>query len=108
MNDLFYYNGKEPVRIAKSVMNYMTDGADRVIYTVSNEDGSDSSGETYRLYGINLDAPEEKKNQASDVSYIVNQDDFDNIFYSKSTSDNDIELYVVGFNKEGMPWKADL
>lgn len=100
MNDLFYYNGKEPVRIAKSVMNYMTDGADRVIYTVSNEDGSDSSGETYRLYGINLDAPEEKKKLASDVSYIVNQDDFDNIFYSKSTSDNDIELYVVGFNKE--------
>lgn len=100
MNDLFYYNGKEPVRIAKSVMNYMTDGADRVIYTVSNEDGSDSSGETYCLYGINLDAPEEKKKLASDVSYIVNQDDFDNIFYSKSTSDNDTELYVVGFNKE--------
>lgn len=100
MNDLFYYNGKESVRIAKSVMNYMTDGSDRVIYTVSNEDGSDDSLETYRLYGINLEAPQEKKKLASDVSYIVNQDDFDNIFYSKSTSENDTELYVVGFDKE--------
>lgn len=100
MNDLFYYNGKESVRIAKSVMDYETDGSDRVIYTVSNEDGSDNKLETYRLYGINLDAPEEKKKLASDVSYIVNQDDFDNIFYSRSTSDNDTELYVVGFDKE--------
>lgn len=100
MNDLFYYNGKESVRIAKSVMNYMTDGSDRVIYTVGNEDGSDDSLETYRLYGINLDAPEEKKKLASDVSYIVNQDDFDNILYSKSTSDDTADLYVVGFDKE--------
>ena len=99
-NDLYYYNGKESIRIAKSVMNYMTDGSDRVIYTVGNEDGSDDSLETYRLYGINLDAPEEKKKLASDVSYIVNQDDFDNILYSKSTSDDTADLYVVGFDKE--------
>lgn len=99
MKDLFYYNGRESVRIAKSVMNYMTDGSERVIYTVDNEDSSDSSMGTYRLYGIKIDAPEEKKKLASDVSYIVNQDDFDNILYSKSISDSQ-ELYVVGFDKE--------
>lgn len=99
MKDLFYYNGKESVRIAKSVMNYMTDGSDRVIYTVNNEDSSDSGMGTYRLYGVEIDAPEDKKKLASDVSYIVNQDDFNNILYKKSTSDSE-ELYVVGFDKE--------
>lgn len=99
-NNLYYYNGKESVRIAKSILNYGTDGSEKIIYTVSNEDATDDRMETLRLYGISIDKPEEKKKMASDVDYIVDQGDFDNILYSKLNSEDGLDLYVVGFDKE--------
>ena len=98
-NALYYYNGENSARIAKSVSSYYTDGDGRVIYTVDNDDNSDSSIGTCRLYGINVDAPQEKKKLVSDLSHFLSFDDFDNILYSKSTSDSS-DLYVVGFDQE--------
>ena len=99
-DDLYYYNGQESVRIAKSVMDYVTDGDERVVYTVSNKDYTDDGNSTYRLYGVSLSAPEEKNKLASDVLYVVEAEDFDNIIYEKWDSDSQSDLYVVGFDKE--------
>ena len=91
---LYYYNGSESTRIAKSVSSYYTDGSERVAYVT----GDYSEG--YTLYGVTLSEIENKKKLASNFYYILNSTNFDNILYVKQEDDYSQTLYVVGFEKE--------
>lgn len=90
---LYYYNGNESIRIAKSVSNYYTDGTERLVYVT----GDYSEG--YTLYGVMLSEIENKNKLASNYYYILSATDFDNILYTKQEDDNSLSLYVVGFDK---------
>ena len=91
---LYRYNGKESEQIAKGVVNYYTDGEKRIAYTT----GDYSEG--YTLYGVKINAIDDKIKLASNFSYIYNATDLDNIYYTKQEDDYSETLYVVGFEKD--------
>lgn len=91
---LYYYNGNESAQIAKSVNDYYTDEADRVVYVTGDYN------EGYTLYGIKLSAIDDKVELASNFSYVCDATDLDNILYTKQEDDDSETLYVVGFEKD--------
>lgn len=93
-NDLYYYNGKENSRLARSVNRYYTDGTDRIVY----ETGDSSDG--YTLYGLSLSDTDEKVKLASDYAYLYTPDTFDYIYYTKKRDSENSRLYVTGFGKD--------
>ncbi|GAA6396762.1 zinc ribbon domain-containing protein [Solibaculum mannosilyticum] len=102
---LYYYNGKESIKIANSVGTYYTDDSNRLVYTIEEPSEDDTSSYTYTLYGVNLKDINNKQKLASNISFYNNLQDFDNILYSKETDEGyeynySYDLYVVGFDKE--------
>lgn len=93
-NTLYYFNGKEPVQIAKNVSYYYTDESDKIVYVIG------SYYEGYTLYGVSLSDLNNKIKLASNVSFVWSHDDFENILYTKQEDDDTETLYVVGFSKE--------
>lgn len=98
-NTLYFYDGKEKQRIARSVDTFsIGDDKNRLIYS------SD-----YTLYGTLLSDIGSKTKLASDYEYILDQSDFDNILYVKSDSyeneygwyDTVYDLYKVNFGGDG-------
>lgn len=92
--DLCYYNGKENIRLAKSVDRYYTDGIDRIVY----ETGDSLVG--YTLYGLSLSTMDEEVKLASDYDYLYAPDTLDYIYYTKKRDSENSRLYVTGFGKD--------
>lgn len=93
-NTLYYFDGKESVQIAKNISYYYTDESDKILYATGNK------YEGYTLYGVSLPNLDNKIKLASNVSALWNNEDFENIPYTKHEDDNTETLYVVGFSKE--------
>lgn len=91
---LYYFDGKDAVQVAKNVNYYYTDESKQIVYT----SGDYSKG--YTLYGITLDDISDKEKLASNVSYVYDASDFNNILYIRSEDSGDDSLYVVGFTKD--------
>lgn len=91
---LYYFDGKESVQIAKNISYYYTDESDKILYATGNK------YEGYTLYGVSLSNLDNKIKLASNVSALWNNEDFENIPYTKHEDDNTETLYVVGFSKE--------
>lgn len=95
---LYFYNGKEPVQIAKGAKSYYyyVDGSSRVAY-----EGVSDTGEN-TLYGVELDDLDNKVKLASNCSLIYHAVDLDNILYMvrQEGEDEKTALYVTGFGKE--------
>ena len=99
---LYCFDGKESTKIGKDVNEYYTDKDSKLIYTVEQEeyDGEDYDY-SYDLYGVDINNVDTNIKMAKDISYIINHDDFDNIYFSKYDEGEDKQsLYVAGFNKE--------
>lgn len=91
---LYYYNGEESIRVAKSVYSYDVDDKGRILYRVKDDN------DEYTLYGTNVSNPDTKTKLASSVCAVYDADDFDNILYVKETKDGEEYLYTVGFEKD--------
>lgn len=91
---LYYFNGEEPVQIAKNVSYYFTDASGKIVYAT----GDYSEG--YTLYGVSLSDIDNKIKLASNFAYVHSATDFENILYTKYEDDGTETLYVVGFAKE--------
>lgn len=92
---LYYYNGKDTIRLAKNVNNFKAEN-DRIIYTRAD----DNERESYTLYGITTDDLDDKKKLATNVRYIISDDDMENIFLCMKPSEEDTILGVAGFSKD--------
>ena len=93
-NTLYYFNGEDPVQIAKEVSDYYTSESGKIVY----ETGNYSDG--YTLYGVALNDVDNKIKLASNIEDVYSASDFDNIFYTKYEDDGNQTLYVVGFEKD--------
>lgn len=91
---LYYYDGSESTRLARSVNYFYTDGTGRVVYTT----GTYSEG--YALYGIDLADPANAVKLASNYSLIYSLTDLDTIYYGKEDDDGNTMLYVTGFDRD--------
>lgn len=90
------YNGKDSFKIAKDTTSfYCSKDGKQIIYLVWEEDD-----ESYSLYGCYLKDPDNKIKLAKNVYYLSFTDDFNNILYYKETDEDELSLYVVGFDKE--------
>ena len=56
--------------------------------------------ESYTLYGITTDDLDDKKKLATNVRYIISDDDMENIFLCMKPSEEDTILGVAGFSKD--------
>ena len=92
--DLYYFNGKESIRVAQNVSYYFTNASGQIVY--ATEDDSEGCA----LYGVSLADIENKIKLVSDLANIYNAVDFENILYTKREDDGTETLYVVGFTKE--------
>ena len=93
-NTLYYFNGEEPVQVAKEVNYYYTEESSKILYTTGNySDG-------YSLYGVALNDVDNKIKIASNLGYVCSASDFDNIIYTKYEDDDSETLYVAGFEKD--------
>ena len=91
---LYYFNGEEPVQIAKNVSYYFTDTSGKIVYAT----GDYSEG--YTMYGVSIADIDNKIKLASNFAYVHSATDFENILYTKYEDDGTETLYVVGFAKE--------
>ncbi|MCD8382107.1 MAG: zinc-ribbon domain-containing protein [Clostridiales bacterium] len=91
---LYYYDGSDVTQLAKSVNEFYTEGTERVVYTTGTYD------EGYTLYGVDVTDPDSKVKLASNYAGLYIAEDFDNIYYTKTDSDYNAMLYVVGFDKD--------
>lgn len=90
------YNGKESFKIDKDVINfYCSEDGKQIIYLVWDEDNESCS-----MYGCYLKNPDNKIKLAKNVYNVPYTNDFNNILYYKETDDDELSLYVVGFEKE--------
>ena len=83
---LYYYNGGEPVRVARNVESHWNDDNGRILYMAEEKE------ERYTLYGVKTADIEDKVKLASGVEDFYGYSDFDHIFYGK-----DGDLYVTAF-----------
>ena len=95
-DNLYYYNEKEIVQIARFVSNYYIDGEERIIYETKNEEAADS----YTLYGVSLDDMDNRVKLAANYNFIYVPKKFDHIFYTKKVDDKNTALYVAEFKGE--------
>lgn len=91
---LYYFDGKETTQLAKNINGYAYDDSDRIVYITGEYE------EGYTLYGVTLSDLTNPVKLASNVYYIWNHADFDNILYVKEEDNYSQTLYVVGFDKE--------
>lgn len=96
---LYFYNGKETTLVARDVESYFTDEKKNLIYITGDY------WEGYAIYGVNLKNPEEKEKLDSDVSFLYNTWDLENILYVKDHEDGGNSLYCGGIGRE--PQKLD-
>lgn len=96
---LYYFNGKEPIQIAKNINYYFTDGSEKIVY-VTGDDSAGGGPEGYTLSGVSLSDIDNKIVFASDIGYVHDANDFENILFTKYEDDESDTLYVVGFNRE--------
>ena len=90
------YNGKETYKITKDYYSfYSSKDGKQLIYLIWEEDN-----ESYSLYGCNLKTPDNKIKLAKNVYSVPFTNDFNNILYYKETDEDELSLYVVGFEKE--------
>ena len=90
------YNGKETYKITKDYYSfYSSKDGKQLIYLIWEEDN-----ESYSLYGCNLKTPDNKIKLAKNVYSVPFTNDFYNILYYKETDEDELSLYVVGFEKE--------
>lgn len=99
---LYCYDGKESKKIGKNVGEFYTDKDSKIVYTVEKEtyDEEDEYIYTSDLYGVDIKDIESGKKLAKDVSYIINADDLDHIFFVKDEAGENSSLYVTGVNNE--------
>ena len=98
-NNLYYYDGKESIQIAKNIDDYWTDKDYRIVYSVSQTDEYDDY-QSYALYGVDLNDIDNKFKMASDVSFTNYVEDFDRIVFGKYDAYDNSSLYMTAFGKE--------
>lgn len=93
---LYYFDGKEAVRVAKNVESYHTDDSKRVVYSTGDET------EEMDLYGVDLNDIDNKIKLASNYgwNYAYVSKNLDEILYTKYDDDYNETLYSVGFEKD--------
>ncbi len=95
--NLYYFNGEEPVQVAKDVSSYrIEESGQRLIYTITKED----QDYDVDLYGLELSDMDNKIKLASNISFIWDDEDFDNILYYVRNDDFSHTFYITGFEKE--------
>lgn len=105
-NNLYYFDGKEPVQIAKNVTTYYLDDNSKIIYLVENETDDGDYEET--LYGVDINSIDDKKKMATNVGSLQSTEDFNNILFTKYDDDWNEALYTVGFDKESEKINTDV
>lgn len=93
-NTLYYFDGKQCVQLGKNVLNYFTEGSDKVIYC------SGTSSDDRTLYGLSLKDPDNKTKLASNCEVVFDSDDLNCILYSKREDDDSRSLYLGGINRD--------
>ncbi len=86
---LKYFDGKDTYDLTDIPYFYKIKGEKRVAYISGN-----------KLYGIELQKPEEKILLADDCYTCFDVKDFDHIFYGVLADDDKLAIYVTGFGKE--------
>ena len=100
-NSLYCFDGKESTKIGKNVLEFYTDEDSKVLYTVEQEEynGDDYDG-SYDLYGMDVNNLESNIKLAKNISFILDHEDLNNIYFVKLDEDGKSSLYVAGFDKE--------
>lgn len=91
---LYYYDTKEPVRIAKENEGFWVDRENRLLAYVTGD------YEDYSLYTVDLKDPENRIKIDSHVSYVCDGTDLRDVFYIMENKDYDAELHVGGTDRE--------
>ncbi len=99
---LYFYDGKEAQLVAKDVEGYYADDKMRLVYVTGNY------SEGYSLYGVELKDLENKEKLDSNVSYLYNTWDLENLVYVKRNDEGDAVLYTGGFGKESQRLDEDV
>lgn len=101
--NLYYFNGEEPVQVAKNVSFYqIEESGQRLIYTIQDE-----AKEGEELYGVVLNDIDSKIKLASNIAGLWDAEDFDNLLYYKVSEDySELFYYITGFEKE--PQRLDV
>ena len=94
--DLYYYNGKDTVRLASKVAGYYTDGSKNIVYRTT----TDSEG--YTLWHVKGTKVDDAQKLASNVEKVVATSDFSNILFTKEEDNGSSTLYSVGLEKEAV------
>lgn len=102
--NLYYFNGEEPVQVAKDVSSYrIEESGQRLIYTIIKED----QDHEVDLYGLELSNIDNKIKLASNIFSIWDDEDFDNLLYSKiSEEGSELSYYITGFEKDAQKLEA--
>lgn len=101
-DSLYYYNGKEAQLVAKNVERYFSDDKLRVLYYTGDYQ------EGYSLYGVSLKDLENKEKLDSNVSYLYDTWDLENILYVKNNETGAAVLYTGGIGKESQRLDTDV
>ncbi len=91
---LYYYDGKESIKIVDEVKRFFTDGQDRIMYATGGfEDG-------YTLYSVSTNDLESKTKIASNIQFVRYGSTLDDVLYLKKDGDDFSTLYSVNFGEE--------
>lgn len=101
-DSLYHYNGKDVNLVARDVEGYFADEKLRVIYYTGDY------REGYSLYGVRLKDLETKEKLDSNVSYLYDTWDLENILYVKNDDLGIASLYAGGFGKESQQLDEDV
>lgn len=101
-DSLYHFNGKEVNLVAKDVEGYIADEKLRVVYYTGDY------REGYSLYGAKLKDLENKEKLDSNVAYLYNTWDLENILYVKTDEAGNNALYAGGFGKEAQRLDEDV
>ena len=96
---LYYYDGKDSTQLCKSVTYYtVNDKKDQVLLT-KETDGDDT------LYVCTLKTPDDLVKIDSNIYYVSDSSDFNNILYTKLDDDYNMTLYAASASGSSAPEK---
>ena len=105
-NTLYYYDGKDSTQVAKDVYNvYQKEDSENEILYTREKDGDSADLDLYYVALNKKDDPTKIDGHVSDV-YMTK--DFNDILYSKTNDDGELNLYHAGISKEPEKLASDV
>lgn len=105
-NTLYYYDGKDSTQVAKDVYNVYQkeDSENEILYTREKDDDSADLD----LYYVALNKKDDPTKIDGHVSDVYMTKDFNDILYSKTNDDGELNLYHAGISKEPEKLASDV